>query len=72
MINNGTIFGGTPYEYLDENGVKYYEFHVDDNLEFSDWTDWSDEESRKFGGCLSVRKPSNCKPLIIFGQDECI
>ena len=39
MINNGLIFGGTPYEYLDENGVKYYEFHVDDNLEFSDWTD---------------------------------
>ena len=72
MINNGTMFIGTPFEYLDENGVKYYEFHVDDNEEFSDWTDWPDEESRKFGGCLSVRKPSNSKPLIIFGQDECI
>ena len=25
-----------------------------------------------FGGNLSVRKPPDQKPLIIFGQDECI
>ena len=40
-------------------------------MEFTTWIDWPDEESRKFGGCLSMRKPSNSNPLIIFGQDEC-
>jgi hypothetical protein len=26
----------------------------------------------KYGGKLSIRKPANVKPLVCFGQDECI
>ena len=73
MLNdNSSTFGGTPYEYKNENGETFYEFHIDDNLKFASWQDFPDEESRKFGGCLSVRMPEGAKPLIIFGQDECI
>ena len=72
LRNEFSIFCGTPYEYENAKGEKYYEFHVDDNQQFTDWKDWPDEESRRFGGCLSVRMPEGAKPLIIFGQDECI
>ena len=72
MVNEGSTFNGVPYEYTNTNGEIYYEFHVDDNIAFMSWTTWPDEESKKFGGCLSVRKPEDLKPIIIFGQDECI
>ena len=72
MKEEGSIFGGEPYQYTNDKGEKYFEFHVDDNIEFAKWTTWPDEDSERFGGCLSVRMPEGAKPLIIFGQDECI
>ena len=72
MLDEGTVFNGIPYEYNNEAGQKFYEFHVDDNLNFSTWRSWPDEDSKRFGGCLSVRMPIGTKPIIIFGQDECI
>jgi len=44
------------------------EFHVDDSIIFQDRM----EQTTKFGGNLSVRKPVDKKPLFIIGQDECI
>ena len=66
------MFLWNPYEYEDDNGVKHVEFHVDDCEQFATWSHQPDLESAMFGGCLSVRFPENKKPLIIFGQDECI
>ena len=43
------------------------EFHVDHHPDFQDLA-----EELPFGGDLSVRKPPNLKPAIVFGQDECI
>ena len=72
MIEDGHVFCGDPYEFLDNDGNKKFEFHVDDCEEFSQWTSWPDDQSRQFGGCLSVRMPKDVKPIIVFGQDECI
>ena len=72
MIGNGDTFCGTPYEYYDENGNKKFEFHVDGCPKFAEWSDCPDFDSERFGGCLSVWFPEGAKPLIIFGQDECI
>ena len=72
LIDEGHLFNGEPHEYVDNEGMKRLEFHVDDCELFSDWNDWPDEDSKRFGGCLSVRMPEGSKPLIIFGQDECI
>ena len=52
--------------------MKCFEFHVDDCVVFQDWESWPDEDSERFGGCLSVRMPEGVKPIIVFGQDECI
>jgi hypothetical protein len=46
------------------------EYHVDDHLLFQQ--QMNDDESTKFGGNLSVRNPNPDRPLIAFGQDECI
>ena len=73
MISQGYIINGTGFEYKnskDENKT-YYEFHVDDHPDFS-CSSWHNSELAVFGGNLSVRKPTDTKPLIIFGQDECI
>ena len=73
MIGNGDTFCGTLYEYYDDNWNKMFEFHVDDCPRFAEWSDWPDFDSARFGGCLSVWFPGKgAKPLIIFGQDECI
>ena len=61
------------YEVLDANGRarKMREYHVDvfigSLLEV-----FVDPECRRFGGNLSVRKPDNIRPLLIFGQDEAV
>ena len=72
MINDGSIFTGEPYHFVNDLGQKSLEFHVDDCEDFSDWDCWPDTDSEKFGGCLSVRMPEGVKPIIVFGQDECI
>ena len=43
------------------------QYHIGDSILFQDQL-----SNTKFGGNLSVRKPSNVKPLLMFGQDECI
>ena len=63
---NDSIFNGKGYKYLDANNNQCIEFHIDDNPKFDALI------TNSFGGNLSVRKPANQKPLIIFGQDECI
>jgi hypothetical protein len=59
---------GLGYRYSDsESGKRMVEFHVDEHPSFQDRV-----STTKYGGNLSVRKPSQVKPLICFGQDECI
>ena len=72
LLDRGEVFCGLPYEYKDDHGDDFVEFHVDDCELFSDWNNWPDLDSAMFGGCLSVRFPENAKPMIVFGQDECI
>ena len=48
-------------------GEDWVEFHVDDSPGFQDMV-----AKTEFGGNLSVRMPLGTKPLICFGQDECI
>ena len=55
------------YKYKTNDLTQMYEFHVDTHeclLPYSDL--------RPHGGNLSVRKKQEDKPLVIFGQDECI
>ena len=67
LKEQGEIFSGSGYEYTDDNGEQFMEFHVDDHEDFSDIGD-----TLPFGGGLSVRKNPALKPLLIFGQGECI
>jgi hypothetical protein len=55
------------HKYTDTNGYEMIEHHVDDHPFFQ-----SLQSDLVFGGSLSVRRPTHQKPLIIFGQDECI
>jgi hypothetical protein len=48
-------------------GIAMVRHHIDDAPKFQ-----KDQSELQFGGSLSVCKPINEKPLIIFGQDECI
>ena len=55
------------YKY--KNGdITMFEFHVDDHSSFPDRV----QHHPEFGGDLSVRRNKSKKPLIMFGQDECI
>ena len=67
MKQEGEVFCGKGYKYKDQKGSTYIEFHVDNSEKLTDIG-----KQHPFGGSLSVRKPKNEKPLIIFGQDECI
>jgi hypothetical protein len=58
---NGTII-------LDlQTNIEMVELHVDSHPSFHEQMN-----ENTFGGNLSVRMPPNTKPLICFGQDECI
>ena len=62
---------GCGYKYIiknkDKDDITMVEYHVDNSILFQEKL-----SNTKFGGNLSVRKPSNIKPLLMFGQDECI
>jgi hypothetical protein len=59
---------GLRYRYRDSKpGKRMVKFHVDEHPSFQDRVSMT-----KYGGNLSVRKTSQVKPLICFGQDECI
>ena len=66
MISSGELEKESGHAYTLHN-IKMYEYHVDDHISFQDAC-----SSIPFGGCLSVRKPPNQKPLIPLGQDEVI
>jgi hypothetical protein len=55
------------YSYTNADGRHMLEFHIDDHVYFQ-----KIQSHLLFGASLSVRKPTTIKPLIIFGQDECI
>ena len=56
------------FEYCNEgNGTQMIELHVDSCTESI-----LQGNVLTFGGNLSVRCPSDAKPLVIFGQDECV
>jgi hypothetical protein len=58
------------YHYLSADNVQMVEFHVDD---YDLLHDLAEEMGfGTFGGNLSVRKPPDTKPLMIFGQDESV
>ncbi len=59
----------TGHEYLDpETNLEMVELHVDAHPSFHEKMN----ATIKCGGNISVRMPPNNKPLICFGQDECI
>ena len=57
------------YSYNGDEGVEMFEFHVDTAKELHDYIS---EQSKQFGGNLSVRKKLEDKPLIRIGQDEAL
>ena len=66
MVKKGEILNDLGYKF-EKAGSVFYEFHVDDHEIFQQKC-----QHLLYGGQLSVRFPPNAKPLIIFGQDECI
>jgi hypothetical protein len=69
MEANDEIEEGLGYRYqCPVTQIEMVEFHVDDHPSFQDRL----MPTTQFGGNLSVRKPANVRPLICFGQDECI
>ena len=65
---NYQISGEYAHKYVTNNGITMVELHVDQCNSFQDTMN----ATTRFGGNLSVRKPNGKKPVIIFGQDECI
>jgi hypothetical protein len=60
---------GSGHNYTNQQtNVEMVELHVDSHPSFHEKMN----ETTLFGGNLSVRMPPNTKPLICFGQDECI
>ncbi len=58
------------YQFIDPNtGIVMLEFHVNDHrcLQM-----YACEHCGEFGGKVSVRRPPNSRPVIIFGQDESV
>jgi hypothetical protein len=65
----GKVTKGSGYVYTKElTGKTMVEYHVDTCKEFMEKMNKESE----FGGNISVRSNPNKKPLIVFGQDECI
>jgi hypothetical protein len=67
MEENKKIDEGLGYRYQNSENKDMVEFHVDLHPTFQDRV-----STTLYGGNLSVRIPANVKPLICFGQDECI
>jgi len=58
------------YQFIDPNtGIVMLEFHVDDHrcLQM-----YASEHCGEFGEKVSVKRPPNSRPVIIFGQDESV
>ncbi|KAI2513547.1 hypothetical protein MHU86_687 [Fragilaria crotonensis] len=63
----GKVTAGSGFTYTDElTGNTMVEYHVDTCKEFMH------QMNKAFGGNVSVRSNPEKRPLIVFGQDECI
>ena len=58
------------YSYLSPDGVEMVEYHVDDHDFLHEVAD--EMGFGIMGGNVSERRPPMSKPVIIFGQDECV
>ena len=58
------------YSYRSADGIEMVEFHVDDHDFLHDLAE--EMGYGLMGGNLSVRMPPGSKPLMVFGQDECV
>lgn len=67
MKEQGGVFSGIGYKNENESNQTYLEFHIDDHLMFMGMG-----TLHPFGENLFVGKLPNEKPLLIWGQDECI
>ena len=56
----------TAYEYK-KRDINMLEFHVDTMEELKEYID---DENKKYGGNLSVRKSPTEKPILLIGHDE--
>ena len=63
----GTVLVNSGYTYVNNNGNKMVEYHINCCNEFQERMD-----EKKIGGNVSVRMDKNEKPLIIMGHNECI
>ena len=62
----------THFYTLSEGNIQMVEMHVDDLYSYNDTTNDLLPLLGPYGGSLSVRLPSEQKPIITFGQDEAI
>ena len=68
LEDNGEISLDHGYQYNHPlTNAEIIEFHFDDHHTFLEKI-----ENSEFGGNLSVREPIDKKPMLSFGQDECI
>ena len=58
---NFHFFCGTPCECQNEDGDTFFGFQIDDNQQLANWSDWPDDISKLFRGCLSVRITRRCE-----------
>ena len=68
LVEEQKIIDGSGYKYIDDENQDLVEVHVDDLPEEVVFQ----KSKTIYGGNLSVRKPLDKKPVIIFGQDETI
>ena len=69
LISDGIELKKEHAHKFEKHGLTFFEFHVDD----CDYLQSRcNNDDTPFGGHLSVRMPPGTKPLIKFGQDECI
>ena len=60
LIDERKLSADVGYSYVDDNGVKMWEFYADDSDVFT-----SIVKNEKWGGRLSARTPINTKPLFM-------
>jgi hypothetical protein len=69
LVEGDKVHKDFGYCYTTSDGIEMVEYHTDDSYPiFAKAL----KEFPKFGGNLSVRFPIGEKPLVMFGQDECI
>jgi hypothetical protein len=69
LQGKGEVTKGSGYKYTSDDGLAMVEYHTDAVTRTSIKPEWI---TTNLGGNLSIRKPPNMKPLILFGHDECI